>query len=169
MGRIEFVVADLLAQDVDALVNPANERLSHGAGLAAVIACAAGPELVEQSRRIGHCPVGGAVVTSAGALPQRAIIHVVGPVWRGGESGEAALLAACHRAALARASEYGLRSIAVPAISTGIFGYPAAEAARVAVRELAHGLQVTPRLTLVRLCFLDPAMRDLYRGALPGR
>ncbi len=166
MGRIEFVVADLLTQDVDALVNAANERLSHGAGVAAAIARAAGPSLVDESRRIGHCPVGCAVVTGAGDLPQRAVIHAVGPVWRGGEAGEAALLAACHRAVVSRAEEYGLRSLALPAISTGIFGYPADAAARVAVRELVSALKTHPRVELVRFCFLDPGACNVYRAAM---
>ena len=83
-GRVEFAVADLLAQEVDAIVNPANEALAHGGGVAGLIARAAGPELEEDSRRIGHCPTGDAVVTRAGRLPQRAVIHAVGPVWRGG-------------------------------------------------------------------------------------
>ncbi len=115
---IEFVIADLLAQDVDAVVNPANERLAHGGGVAGLIARAAGPDLEEDSLRIGGCPTGDAVVTRAGRLPQRAVIHAVGPVWRGGGAGEARLLAAAHRAVVARAQEEGLATIALPAIST---------------------------------------------------
>lgn len=103
MTAVEFVIADLLAQEVDAIVNPANEHLAHGGGVAGLIARAAGPELEEDSRRIGGCPTGGAVVTRAGRLPQRAVIHAVGPVWRGGGAGEAALLASAHRAVIARA------------------------------------------------------------------
>jgi O-acetyl-ADP-ribose deacetylase (regulator of RNase III) len=165
MGTIEFAVADLLAQDVDAIVNPANERLAHGGGVAGLIARAAGPELEEDSRRIGGCPTGEAVVTRAGALPQEAVIHAVGPRWGGGRSGEDVLLAACHRAIVARARERGFASIALPAISTGIFGYPPELAAPVAVGALADAMQAEPGLALARFCFLDDAVRGLYAAA----
>lgn len=165
MGRLEFAVADLLAQDVDALVNAANERLAHGGGVAGAMARAAGPAFAEESRRVGGCPVGGAVVTGAGLLPQRAVIHAVGPVWRGGDVGEEALLAACHRAAVERAVEHGLRTIALPAISTGIFGYPVDLAAPVAVRALAEAMDAHPRVELARFCFLDAEVEAVYREA----
>lgn len=165
MGRIEFVVSDLLAQEVDALVNAANEHLSHGAGVAGAIARAAGPALIEESARIGRCPTGGAVVTGAGALPQRAVIHAVGPVWRGGNAGEPALLAACHRAVVERADEHDLRTLALPAISTGIFGYPADLAAAVAVDALRRALADHPQVELARFCFVDEALCRTYREA----
>jgi O-acetyl-ADP-ribose deacetylase (regulator of RNase III) len=168
MGTIEFAVADLLAQDVDAIVNAANEALAHAAGVAGLIARAAGPELEEDSRRIGRCPTGDAVVTRAGALPQKAVIHAVGPRWHGGRSGEAALLAACHRAIVARARERAFASIALPAISTGIFGYPAELAAPVAVGALAEAMEDAPGLELARFCFLDEGTRDLYAAAHRG-
>ena len=169
MSRIEFVVADLLAQDVDAIVNPANEHLAHGGGVAGLIARAAGPELEEDSRRIGGCATGDAVVTRAGALPQRAVIHAVGPVWSGGGAGEPEALASAHRAVVARAEESGLATLALPAISTGIFGYPLDRAAR---RRRA-GDRATPSrmpagVTLVRFCFLDDGSRATYAAALPG-
>ena len=163
MRVIEFVVADLLAQDVDAIVNPANEWLAHRGGVAAAIAAAAGPQLDEDSRRIGHCPTGEAVVTRAGRLPQRAVIHAVGPVWRGGADGEPAMLAGAHRAVVARAEENGFASIALPAISTGVFGYPVERAAATAVRALAEAMAGAATLTLARFCFLDPRARDAYR------
>jgi O-acetyl-ADP-ribose deacetylase (regulator of RNase III) len=164
---IEFHVADLLSQPVDAIVNAANERLAHGAGVAGAIAAAAGPELQVESRRIGHCPTGGAVVTGAGRLPQRAVIHAVGPVWNGGGAGEEELLAACHRAVVARARENGFATLALPAISTGIFGFPVARAAPVAIAALREAMAEAPGVTLVRFCFLDPAVRDAYAAAGP--
>ncbi|MGD9697096.1 MAG: macro domain-containing protein [Thermoleophilia bacterium] len=162
---IEFIVGDLLAQPVDAVVNAANESLMHGGGIAAVIARAAGPRLDEQSRAIGHVPTGDAAVTTAGDLPQRAVIHAVGPVWRGGDAGEPRLLASCHGAVVARAAEHGLATVALPAISTGIFGYPLDRAAPVAVSAIAEALAATPAVTLVRFCFLDAAARRAYAGA----
>ena len=165
MGAIEFEVTDLLAQRVDAIVNPANEALAHGGGVAGLIARAAGPDLEEDSRRIGHCPTGGAVVTRAGRLPQRAVIHAVGPVWRGGGAGEAEVLAAAHRAVIARAQEEGLATIALPAISTGIFGYPVDLAAPVAVAAVREAAEASPAVTLVRFCFLDETARAVYAAA----
>jgi O-acetyl-ADP-ribose deacetylase (regulator of RNase III) len=164
-ARVEFAIADLLAQEVDAIVNPANEALAHGGGVAGLIARAAGPELEEDSRRIGGCPTGGAVVTRAGRLPQRAVIHAVGPVWRGGEAGEAGLLAAAHRAVVARAEEEGLATIALPAVSTGVFGYPVELAAPVAVAAIGEAVAASPVVTLVRFCFLDEAVRAAYAAA----
>ncbi|WP_217912926.1 macro domain-containing protein [Miltoncostaea marina] len=169
---IEFAVADLLAQEVDAIVNAANEHLAHGGGVAGAIAAAAGPDLVRESRELGGCPVGGAVVTTAGRLPQRAVIHAVGPVWRGGGAGEDELLAACHRAVVARAAERGFASVALPAISTGIFGYPVGLAAPVAVAALAEALAAHPGVRVARFCFLDERLRAPYREAherLAGR
>jgi O-acetyl-ADP-ribose deacetylase len=163
-ARVEFAVADLLSQPVDAIVNPANERLSHAGGLAAAIARGAGPSLVEQSRRLGACPTGEAVMTGAGALPQRWVIHAVGPVWTGGEAGEGDLLGACHRALVARAAEVGARSLALPAISTGIFGYPVERAAPVAVAALGDALAGTD-LEIVRFCFVDERVRAVYAAA----
>jgi O-acetyl-ADP-ribose deacetylase (regulator of RNase III) len=162
---IEFVVADLLAQDVDAIVNAANERLAHGGGVAGAIARAAGPALMEESRRLGGCPTGEAVVTGAGDLPQRWVIHAVGPVWAGGAEGEVEALAACHRAIIARAREIGARSIALPAIATGIFGFPPERAAPVAVGAIAASLRGAPALRTVRFCFVDHALCALYATA----
>lgn len=165
MSVLQFVVADLLAQDVDALVNAANERLSHGGGVAGAIARAGGQDLVAESRRLGGCPTGEAVVTGAGDLPQRWVIHAVGPVWEGGGAGEDEALAACHRAIIARAHELGARSIALPAIATGIFGFPADRAAPIAVGAVAAALDSAPGLDVVRFCFVDHALCALYATA----
>lgn len=162
MGVIEFRVSDLLTQDVDAIVNAANDRLAHGGGVAYAIASVAGPELEEDSRRIGSCPTGQAVMTRAGRLPQRAVIHAVGPVWSGGHNGEAEHLASCHRAVVALAVEQGFTRVALPAISTGIFGYPLEPAAETAIGALAAAMEQAPTIELARFCFLDPHACRIY-------
>jgi O-acetyl-ADP-ribose deacetylase len=163
--RIEFVLGDLLAQEVDAIVNPANERLSHGAGVAAQIAEAAGEDFAEECAAIGGCATGSAVVTGAGLLPQDHVIHAVGPVWSGGGRGEDEILAACHLAVVRAAAHLGARAIALPAISTGVFGYPPERAAPVAVAATARALPGAPALERVVFCFIDPFLHGLYRAA----
>ena len=165
-ATIEVVEGDLLAQPVDALVNPANERLEHGGGLAGLIARHAGPELERESARIGFVPTGQAVATGAGRLPQRYVLHTPGPVWRGGEHGEPELLASSHRAVVALAAELGLRSLAVPGISTGIFGYPVEHAAPVALRSTRDALAEHSEVTLVRFCLRGEDALEPFRRAL---
>ncbi|HMM49040.1 MAG TPA: macro domain-containing protein [Miltoncostaeaceae bacterium] len=167
--RVEFVVGDLLAQPVDALVNAANEHLVHGGGVAGALARGAGPEFLREARGIGGCPVGGAVITGGGDLPQRWVIHAVGPRWAGGRAGEDRLLGACHRAAIALAHEHGVARLALPAISTGIFGYPVERAAPVAVGAVCAALAEAPTVHLVRFCFLDESTRERYRAACIAR
>lgn len=132
-STIEVVRADITTLSVDAIVNAANEALRRGGGVCGAIFAAAGPELDDACAAIGHCATGDAVATPAFALPARWVIHTVGPVWRGGTSGEAELLTSCYRRSLEVAADVGARSIAFPAISTGIFGYPADAAAGIAV------------------------------------
>jgi O-acetyl-ADP-ribose deacetylase (regulator of RNase III) len=165
-GRIEVVEADLLSAPVDALVNAANEHLEHGGGIAAAIARAAGPELERESRAIGLVPTGQAVATTAGRLPQRYVLHTPGPVWRGGLAGEAELLAACHRAVIALAAELQCRSVALPAISTGIYGYPLELAAPVALRSTREALDEHPGVELVQFCLRGQAALSAYSDAL---
>ena len=125
---------DITVERVDAVVNAANRQLSGGAGVDGAIHRAAGAERLQAAcRAIGECPPGHAVVTDAFDLPARFIIHTVGPVWQGGNAGEREILAACYRNTLARADEVGARSVAFPAISTGVYGYPPGEAAEIAV------------------------------------
>lgn len=133
--RLLVVEGDITLLRVEAIVNAANETLLGGGGVDGAIHRAAGPDLLEECRLLGGCPAGEARITRGHRLPSTHVIHTVGPVWRGGGFGEAEVLGACYRNALSLAADHGLRSIAFPAISCGIYGYPAQEAARVAVGE----------------------------------
>jgi O-acetyl-ADP-ribose deacetylase len=132
-ATLRALLADITTLDVDAVVTAANEGLAGGGGVDGAVHRAAGPELLAACRRIGGCPTGEARITPGFRLKARHVIHAVGPVWRGGGHGEAALLAGAYRASLALLREAGGASIAFPAISTGIYGYPADEATRIAV------------------------------------
>jgi O-acetyl-ADP-ribose deacetylase (regulator of RNase III) len=165
-ATIEVEEGDLLAAPVDAIVNPANERLEHGGGLARLIARAAGPELQQESVRIGFVATGQAVATSAGRLPHRYVLHTPGPVWHGGDQEEPELLASCHRAVVALAADLGCQSLAVPGISTGIFGYPVEQAAPVALRATRDALAEHSGVTLVRFCLWGPEAVEPFRRAL---
>jgi O-acetyl-ADP-ribose deacetylase (regulator of RNase III) len=163
---MEAVSADITTLAVDAIVNAANGRLIRGGGVDGAIHRAAGPELQEELNGIGGCATGKAVITRAYRLPAKRIIHAVGPVWHGGRQNEAALLAGCYRSALALAAEHGLRSVAFPAISTGIYGYPLEAATDVAVGTVADILAKERAVErVVFCCFGDDALR-VYRDAL---
>jgi O-acetyl-ADP-ribose deacetylase (regulator of RNase III) len=145
-GGMRCILGDITTQAVDAVVNAANERLAGGAGVNGAIHRAAGPDLPAACRSIGGCPTGEARITPGFNLPARYIIHTVGPVWRGGDHGEPALLASAYRNSIELARVHGLRTIAFPALSCGIFGYPVGEAARIAaqtVRDTAQDEEVT--------------------------
>ncbi len=156
---ITFVVGDLTAQQVDAIVNAANEALAPGGGVCGAILRAGGVEIFEECARLGGCATGDAKATGAGRLPARHVIHAVGPVWRGGGAGEPELLASAHRRALEVAAELGCRTIGLPALSTGIYGYPAELAAPVAVREAQRAAE---RFDEIRFVFLDEELRALF-------
>lgn len=162
MGELTFVVGDLTAQEVDAIVNAANEALAPGGGVCGAIRRAGGDEIFAECARLGGCATGDAKATGAGRLPARYVVHAVGPVWSGGGAGEAELLASAHRRSLEVAAELGCRTIAFPALSTGIYGYPVEEAAPVAVRAVR---QLADRFDEVRLVFLDDGTRRIFEQA----
>jgi O-acetyl-ADP-ribose deacetylase (regulator of RNase III) len=162
--HVEVVQGDITAESVDAIVNAANEQLAPGGGVCGAIHAAGGPSIAEECRRIGHCPTGSAVATTAGNLPARFVIHAVGPVWHGGNRGEADLLASAYASALDEAARVGARTVAFPAISTGIYGYPLQAATAVAVEAVRSWKG--DGVDLVRFVCFDRRTSDAYRTAL---
>lgn len=160
---IEAVHADITTQDVDAIVNAANATLLGGAGVDGAIHRAAGPELADACRLLGGCEVGDAKATAGFDLPAKWVIHTVGPVWHGGTAGEAELLASCFHRSLAVADELGARSVAFPAISTGVYGYPKDKACAVAVDAVRTA---TTSVELVRLVAFDAETHRIFLAAL---
>ena len=162
--RLEAVRGDITTEAVDAVVNAANSSLLGGGGVDGAIHRAAGPRLLDACRALGGCPTGEARATPAFDMAARWVIHTVGPVWQGGGAGEAQLLASCYRRSLEVAGELGARSIAFPAISTGVYGYPADEAATIAVDTIRA--TATPTVELVRLVGFDERTLRLYERRL---
>jgi O-acetyl-ADP-ribose deacetylase (regulator of RNase III) len=152
--RVEVVIGDITHQLTDAIVNAANESLLGGGGVDGAIHRAAGPELLEECRTLGGCPTGQARLTDAYRLPSKKIIHTVGPVYHGGTRGEAELLASCYRESLLLAERNGLRTIAFPSISTGVYRYPIAQAAEIALTTVRDHLRRSDAIArVVFVCF----------------
>jgi len=164
---IEAVRGDITVQAVDAIVNAANSSLLGGGGVDGAIHRAGGPAILEECRLLGGCETGDAKATSGGRLPARHVIHTVGPVWHGGDAGEAELLASCHRRALELAAELGCTSVAFPAISTGVYGYPVELAAPVAVAAVHEALR-SP-VELVRFVLFGDEAFEAFERALRER
>jgi O-acetyl-ADP-ribose deacetylase (regulator of RNase III) len=164
--RIEIVEGDITKMEVDAIVNAANTTLLGGGGVDGAIHRAAGPELLEETRRIGGCPTGEARVTKGYRLPAKWVIHTVGPIWAGGNKNEDALLANCYRNSLKAAVEIGAATVALPSISTGAYRFPLERALRIALRETLSFLEADQSLQKVAfVCFGSEAYRA-YQAAL---
>ena len=164
-NRIIVIGADITTLDVDAVVNAANETLLGGGGVDGAIHRAAGPDLLAECRALGGCPTGQAKITKGYRLKARHVIHTVGPVWRGGTHNEPELLASCHRESLTLAVAHGLRSIAFPAISCGIYGYPIPDAARIAAGTVKSFLRENDTLDQVIFACFGAAVLHAFEAA----
>jgi O-acetyl-ADP-ribose deacetylase (regulator of RNase III) len=165
-SRIELVQGDITKQDTDAIVNAANNSLLGGGGVDGAIHHAGGPAILAECRRLGGCATGDAKITTGGNLKARHVIHTVGPVYRGGTHGEAELLASAYRRSLEVAVEHALTTVAFPSISTGAYGYPVAQAARIAVQTVAEMLRAQPTVRVVRFVLFSATDLATYEQVL---
>ncbi len=165
-SMVELIQGDITAQKVDAIVNAANSRLAGGGGVDGAIHRSGGPAIMEECRRLGGCPTGRAVITTGGTLPAPYVIHAVGPVYRNGDSGEPELLKKAYQCCLAIAEERGIKSMAVPSISTGAYGYPIRDAAQIALTTVIDHLK--KESTIERVVFVLFSQHDfeVYRSLL---
>ncbi|HSR91323.1 MAG TPA: O-acetyl-ADP-ribose deacetylase [Gemmatimonadales bacterium] len=164
MSRLLAVTGDITQETTDAIVNAANSSLTPGGGVCGAIHRTAGPELARACAELGGCPTGDVRITPGFALKAGHVIHAVGPVWHGGAKGEPDDLASCYRRSLELADEYGLRSIAFPAISTGIYSYPLDQATEIAVRTVRETIRTHPNMELVRfVCFTETDLHEYQR------
>lgn len=168
-ARLEIVVADITTLNVDAIVNAANKTLLGGGGVDGAIHRAAGPALLAECRTLGGCPPGEARLTRGYRLSAGHVIHTVGPIWRGGDAGEADILASCYRSCLAIARGRSFGAIAFPAIATGVYGFPREMAARIAVAEIGAHLAGNDMPGMVIFACFDEATGEAYRVALEGK
>jgi O-acetyl-ADP-ribose deacetylase (regulator of RNase III) len=166
VGKIKVLKGDITKLAVDAIVNAANTSLLGGGGVNGSIHAAAGEELLSECKSLGGCTTGQAKITRAYQLPSKYIIHAVGPVWRGGANGEPKLLASCYNASLKLALEHNIRTIAFPAISCGIYGYPISQAANIAIKETTNFLELNPGIEEVYFVCFDDHIYDAYQLAV---
>ena len=168
-SKLMIVEGDITREETDAIVNAANSGLRGGGGVDGAIHRAGGPAIMEECRKIGYCPAGQAVITTGGNLKARHVIHTVGPVWSGGGRNEAGLLKSAYLESLKLASKKGLKSVSFPAISTGIYGYPLNEAARVALETAIDYLEEHQEIELVRFVLFGKPMFDVFAEQLKKR
>ena len=165
-STLSIVEGDITKEHTDAIVNAANSGLRGGGGVDGAIHRAGGPAIMEECRKIGHCPTGQAVVTTGGNLKARYVIHTVGPVWSGGGRNEAGLLQSAYLESLKLASKKGLKSVSFPAISTGAYGYPLNDAARIALKTATDYLKEHPEIETVRFVLFGKPMYDVFSDEL---
>lgn len=165
-AKIEVVQGDITREHVDAIVNAANNTMMGGGGVDGAIHRVGGPAIAEECRRLGGCETGSAKITTAGNLPARHVIHTVGPIYRDGHQGEPAKLASCYRSSLALARQNDARTLAFPAISCGVYGYPIPEAARIAVETVADDLRNGDGIDLVRFVMFTGETFEAFKQAL---
>ena len=165
-AMLALVQGDITVEETEAIINAANSGLRGGGGVDGAIHRAGGPTIMEECRRIGHCPTGEAVITAGGNLKARYVIHTVGPIYRGGTSGEADLLARAYRSSLRRASEKGVKSLAFPAISAGVYGYPPHEAAHIALKTTIEYLKQHEDIEMVRFVLFDTKIYNVFEEEL---
>ena len=165
-STLELSVGDITEQEVDAIVNAANSRLAGGGGVDGAIHKAGGPAIMNECRKLGGCPTGQAVATTAGALEAKHVIHAVGPVYKDGAQGEAELLSGAYVSAFELAASLGARTIATPSIGTGAFGYPVQDAARVALGAAVDFLATNPGVKMIRFVLSSQEVYSAYSGAL---